>query len=112
MSPLECVSFLTTFGKGALPSGMKDDCFGTWICGCDSCQDVCPYNRSHDWTNGEAYPGLEELEGELQPEKLLQQPDEFLQDHVLPYTSCHVMPGETETLRLCAARSMRNRSAG
>ena len=112
MNPLECVSFLTTFGKGALPPGMKDGCCGTWICGCDSCQDACPYNRAHDWTDGEAYPGLEALESELSPEKLQQQPDEFLQTRVIPYTSYHVMPDEPDTLRRCAARSVRNQSCG
>ncbi len=111
MSPLECVSFLTTFGKGALPPGMDDKASATWICGCDACQDACPYNRRHDWSVGEAYPGLEELESELQPKKLLRQSDEFLRKNVVPYTSCHVTPDETETLRVCAERSVRNQSA-
>ena len=108
MSPLECVSFLTTFGKGALPPGMDDKASAGWICGCDACQDACPYNRKHDWGVGEACPGLEELEPELQPEKLLRQSDEFLQKNVIPYTSYHVTSNETETLRVCAARSLKN----
>ena len=110
MSPLECVSFLTTFGKGMLPPGMDDSAYGSWICGCDSCQDVCPFNRKHDWQNGEAYPSLEEIESELKPEKLLEQSDEFLQTKVIPFTSYHIMPNETETLRVCAERSIRNQS--
>ena len=108
MSPLECVSFLTTFGKGALPPVMDDKASAGWICGCDACQDACPYNRKHGWSVGEACPGLEELEPELQPEKLLRQSDEFLQKNVIPYTNYHVTSNETETLRVCAARSLKN----
>ena len=112
MSPLECVSFLTTFGKGKLLPGMDDRACGTWICGCDSCQDACPHNRRHDWENGIPYPGLEELAPELQPERLLLQSDEFLQKRLIPYTEHHVMPDEAETLRLCAERSIRNKGIG
>lgn len=110
VNPLECVSFLTTFGKGELMPGMDEGKCGEWICGCDSCQDACPYNRRHDWTKGTAYPGLEELESELQPETLLKQSDAFLQKHVIPYTDNHVGIEETETLRICAARSLRNQA--
>ena len=112
MNPLECVSFLTTFGKGTLPPDMDEKSCGTWICGCDTCQDACPHNRRHDWTSGEAYPGLEELEPELKPDKLLLQSDEFLKKRVIPYTEHHIMPDEAETLRLCAARSIRNQNVG
>lgn len=94
MSPLECVSFITTFAKGQLPEGMDDSACGTWICGCDSCQDACPYNRLHDWNTGAAYPGLEELASKLQPETLLKQTDEFIQQKVIPYTDYHVAKDE------------------
>lgn len=108
MSPLECVSFITTFAKGQLPEGMDDSACGTWICGCDSCQDACPYNRFHDWNTGAAYPGLEELASKLQPETLLKQTDEFIQQKVIPYTDYHVAKDEAQTLRICADRSIRN----
>ena len=108
MSPLECVSYITTFGKGSLPAGMNDTDCSTWICGCDSCQDACPYNKKHDWTVGIAYPGLEETAPELAPSNLVKASAEFIRNRVIPYTDHHIAPDETDTLRICAARSIRN----
>lgn len=108
MSPLECVSYITTFGKGSLPAGMDDRDCSTWICGCDSCQDACPYNRKHDWTVGTAYPGLEEIAPELAPSTLVTASEDFIRNRVIPYTDHHIAPEETDTLRICAARSLRN----
>ncbi|NMK38180.1 epoxyqueuosine reductase [Megasphaera elsdenii] len=108
MSPLECVSFITTFAKGELTPGLNDKNCSTWICGCDSCQDACPYNRQHDWNQGDAYPGLEELAPQLQPEKLLAQSDTFIQEKVIPYTDYHIAVDEAKTLKRCAARSLDN----
>lgn len=108
MNPFECVSYITTFGKGKLPEGMDDAACSTWICGCDSCQDACPYNRRHDWEKGLSYPGLEALAPELSPEKLVGQTEAFISEKVIPYTEYHIAPDESEILRTNAARSLRN----
>lgn len=44
MDPGNCVSFLTTFGKGNVPEHLDEGMLEEWICGCDNCQDTCPYN--------------------------------------------------------------------
>ena len=92
------------------PTGMRLFYYYFWICGCDSCQDICPYNRQHDWNQGDAYPGLEELAPQLQPEKLLAQSDTFIQEKVIPYTDYHIAADEAKTLKRCAARSLGNRT--
>ncbi|MCW2985819.1 MAG: 4Fe-4S ferredoxin iron-sulfur binding domain protein [Conexibacter sp.] len=38
-----CVSFWTTTHQGLIPADMWDG-IGTWLLGCDACQDVCPWN--------------------------------------------------------------------
>ena len=108
MNPLACVSFWTTFGRGAVPPPLQEEQFGLWVCGCDDCQDACPHNRRHDWDQGEDFPGLDGLLDLLRPENMAKAPDEALRGRVIPRTEAHVMPDEAETLRLCAARSLRN----
>jgi epoxyqueuosine reductase len=40
----KCISYYTIELKDAIPNEMKGK-FDDWIFGCDTCQDVCPWNR-------------------------------------------------------------------
>ncbi|AWM13970.1 tRNA epoxyqueuosine(34) reductase QueG [Flavobacterium sediminis] len=40
----KCISYFTIELKGALPEDVKGT-FDDWFFGCDTCQDVCPWNR-------------------------------------------------------------------
>lgn len=40
----KCISYLTIELKDAIPSGFSGQ-FDDWMFGCDTCQDVCPWNR-------------------------------------------------------------------
>ena len=103
MNPLSCTSFWTTFGQGAVPPHLTADQFTTWLCGCDACQDACPYNR-HDWSQGKKFPGLQELEPLLQPENIVAASDTVLRRSVIPKTDLHVSPDQVQTLRTSALR--------
>ena len=107
MNPISCISFLTTFGGGVVPPHLTEEQFGTWICGCDDCQDVCPYNR-HDWDGGEPFPGLEEIVDTLAPNAIIEATDEALRANVIPKTEFHIPPEDVGVLRLCAKRSLQN----
>ena len=110
MSPLKCVSFTNTFGKGILLPGVKEEQMKEWIIGCEECQDVCPHNRKHDWSKGEEIPSLTNIAEKLLPENIIDADDIFLKREVIPRTFAHLTEKEIGTVRRCAKRSLRNRT--
>lgn len=106
MNPLNCVSFWTSFGKGVVPPHLKEEMFETWICGCDNCQDACPYNKRKNWEEGKSFSDLEELADALAPENILTQSDAYLMEHIIAKTDNHLKPSDTAVIRRNAKRAL------
>jgi len=57
----KCISYFTIELKEQLiPNSMKGK-FDDWMFGCDTCQDVCPWNRFSKPHNEEAFTPLNEI---------------------------------------------------
>jgi epoxyqueuosine reductase len=48
MNPLLCIAYNSYYGHGITPSSLREP-MGTWVYGCDRCQEVCP--RNQPWMN-------------------------------------------------------------
>ncbi len=64
----KCISYLTIENKEDIPTEFKGK-FGSWLFGCDICQDVCPWNHKFN---------LETLINEFHPQKKELNLDEVL----------------------------------
>ena len=88
MNPLKCVSFWNTFGKSQLPPTLPEKTMGSWVVGCDACQNACPYNRIPAAKPEKETPEKVNLALPwLDPERLKTAPDSVLQDQILPYAT-------------------------
>lgn len=83
MNRSSCISCLTTWEGWDLPHEKYNEQMGSWIFGCEVCQDVCPYNRN-SWTEDEEFPLLYELSERLSLEQIVEADYEFLENTVQP----------------------------
>lgn len=111
LNPAHCISTITTFAKGVVPKELDEQQIGVWMVGCDACQDACPFNRRHDWSQGRDFPGLEDLIDFMQPENILSADEEELARRICPLTADHILPEDAATLKINAQRVLRNQKA-
>jgi epoxyqueuosine reductase len=78
-----CVSFLTNKTRSEALFGKYASKLGSWVYGCDVCQDVCPFNRGK-LSGEEEFPGIKELAAAFSLEKILTMDDAYLRDVVAP----------------------------
>lgn len=77
-----CITRLNTVA-GDIPDDETKEQMGTWLYGCDACQDACPCNKDK-FTSQDEFPLLDEHEVFLQPETILTMDEETFKNVVHP----------------------------
>ncbi|MDR2798499.1 MAG: epoxyqueuosine reductase [Treponema sp.] len=70
MNMATCISRLSTSNEALSYTDEVNRMMGTWLYGCDACQNACPMNKG-TWKDRDPFPGLEELGSRLVPEEIL-----------------------------------------
>lgn len=83
MSRSACVSCITTWDGRDMPNDPYREQLGSWIYGCDACQDACSYNRNK-WVEDIDFPGLKELANCISLEQIIEMDYEYLQNIIQP----------------------------
>jgi epoxyqueuosine reductase len=106
MNPTSCVSYLTTFGSHNFTINPLGKRCGTWIYGCDACQDACSFNRGK-WAGDEEFPGVRDRSPHLTAENILKMHDAFYRRNIQP-KFFYILPDELWKWKINALNFMRN----
>ncbi len=77
-----CISHLT-YNLATLPPESLRKPMGTWMYGCDVCQDVCPLNHGK-WAPANEFPQLDEFAHELAPDRLFRMAQPMYEKTIQP----------------------------
>jgi len=106
IDPRKCISFLTYFCEDIPPLKMREQ-MGTWVYGCDRCQDVCP--RNQPWLAQEL-PVNEKVAAKAEHfslPNLLHMDKELFESKIWPHMF-YTPPDQIWRWHMNAARSMGN----
>jgi epoxyqueuosine reductase len=106
MNPRRCISYLSYYGEGLTPRELREP-MGTWIYGCDVCQNVCPRNRA--WLAQELPPNERAAQkaADFDPVRILHMDIAYYQASIWPHM--FYMPADqTWRWKMNAARAMGN----
>jgi epoxyqueuosine reductase len=106
MNPRKCIAYNTYYAPGITAADLREP-MGTWVYGCDRCQEVCP--RNQPWMN-QALPensSLMERAEDFQPDTLLTMTQEHYENKVWPL-AFYIPKENIATWKMNAARALGN----
>lgn len=106
MNPLRCIAYNSYYGSGITPLELREP-MGTWVYGCDRCQDVCPRNQPWSSQDLPENPPLMERAKDFSPEMLLNMTQEHYENKVWPLTF-YISRKEVAKWQMNAARVLGN----
>ena len=84
LNPQKCISFLTYFAREITPMEMREQ-MGTWVYGCDRCQNVCPRNTAWLSRNLPANPRAAAKAADFELPKLLHMDKAYFEKRIWPH---------------------------
>ena len=106
MNPLRCIAFNTYYRSGVTPMDLREP-MGTWVYGCDRCQEVCP--RNQPWMNQDLpeNPSLMNRAGDFQLDALLTMTEDHYVNRVWPL-AFYISRKNIAKWKMNAARALGN----
>lgn len=107
MNPRRCIAYLTYYGPELTPLELREP-MGTWVYGCDLCQEICPVNRAWTQRSLPLNQELAERAGSWDLRLLLGMSPEHYQEKVWPQFF-YISRSRPERWQVNAARALGNR---
>jgi epoxyqueuosine reductase len=106
MNPLLCIAYNSYYGNGITPRNLREP-MGTWVYGCDRCQEVCPRNRPWAQQNLPENHELTARAHDFDLATLLTMDDDHYTSRIWPLTF-YISRKNTAKWQMNAARAMGN----
>jgi epoxyqueuosine reductase len=106
MNPLRCIAFNSYYTNGITPLELREP-MGTWVYGCDRCQEVCPRNQPWLCQDLPENGALKQRSPDFALSTLLTMDDEHYVEKVWPL-AFYISRKKAATWQMNAARALGN----
>jgi epoxyqueuosine reductase len=106
MNPLRCIAFHTYYGPPLTPLDLREP-MGTWVYGCDRCQETCPRNRPWGKQRLPLNEPLLQRAGDFDLRKILGMSKSYYEERVWPQFF-YISRDRVDRWQMNAARALGN----
>jgi len=106
IDPRRCISYLSYYGEGLTPLDLREP-MGTWVYGCDRCQNVCPRNLPWLFIEKPVHEQVHKRKGDFALSGLLNMDPSYFCSRIWPYMF-YIPEHDLWRWQMNAARAMGN----